>query len=136
MKKLLFLATFSFLFVQLSKAVVLPSFDFSTEIIISETTAAAATQVEAVFGDGGDLSNLNLINSQQLSFTDALGATVLVDLQVQSDATIGNKLNVVFTTTANLNGLSAHSSQQLDFVHASIGATNTVSFIVIEIIGH
>ncbi len=138
MKKLLFLASFSFLFIQLAQALVLPQVDFSTEIILSESVTATvvSTQVEVIFGNGGDLSNLDLINSQQLYFTDASGATVSVDLQVQSDISLGTTLNIAFSTATSLNGLTAHTSQGLDFVHAITGAATTVDFIVIDIVGH
>ncbi len=138
MKKLLFLATFSFLFIQLAQAIVLPQADFSKEIIFSEAATASkvTTQVEIIFGNGGNLNNLDLINSQQLSFKNLSGASVLVDLQVQSDVSIGTTLNVVFSITTNLTGLTADTSQRLDFVDVITGATASVDFIVIEIIGH
>ena len=136
MKKLLFLASFSFLFVQLAQAIVLPQVDFSAETIFSESTTTATTQIQVTFGSGGDLSNLDLINSQQLSFKNASGVIVLVDLQVQSEMSIGTSLNVVFDTASNLSGLTADISQKLNFVHASTGVATTVDFIVIDTIIH
>ena len=133
MKKLLFLALFSFLVLNYGQASV---FIESNSAIENLNENCISSRISVEFQTSSSLDNLQLVGVQQLEFTDINGGLQVIYLTVDGSASIGNTLNADFSTSANLSGLSANENQELVFVHAITGATVTVDFIIIETVMH
>ena len=132
MKKLLFLAIFSFLLFSYGQATVCTD---TYNPIVNTCERIASSHISIEFEAEESLIGLGLVSSQQLLFTDGSGNTHTINVSVDASFTSGTTLDASFSTSSNLSGLTAQEGQQLQMVDVN-GITITVEFIVVDQIMH
>ncbi len=133
MKKLLFLAIFSFTFFYYGQAAVIDGVETPVENTCELT---ASTYLSIEFEAEESLDGLGLISAQQLVFTDASGNSHTINVSVDTSISSGATLNASVMTSSNLTGLTAQEGQQLEMIDMVGGLTVTVDFIIIDQVIH
>jgi len=122
MKKLLFSALLSLLFISVNQASVLPMLEHTAFGAPTE----CSSQISITFQTSASLDHLVLNNSQQVLFSDGNGDSLLATLSVNSSLSGANTLQVDFSSATDLHGWLAVTNQQLDFAHSVTSAAVTV----------